>query len=97
MRSDRPLFALFALALFAVFTVASSVFSIAYGCVATRCTYAYGLARDLVKTAVAKFEQPALRLAARPAELVRACAYALRIAKRERPQVCDQWRMCPST
>lgn len=52
---------------------------------------------DLVKSVVGKFEQPALRLVARPVELVQACAYALRLAKRERPHVRDTWRMCPST
>ncbi|WP_431276256.1 hypothetical protein ACQ858_08385 [Variovorax ureilyticus] len=49
-----------------------------------------------VKVATEKFEQPKLRLMDRPAELVQACAYALKLAKRERPRVRDQWRMCPS-
>lgn len=30
-------------------------------------------------------------------QLVQACAYALKLAKRERPQVRPDWRMCPST
>lgn len=57
-------------------------------------------ARDFVlgaaKAVVEKFEQPSLRLLARPVELVQACAYALGLAKRERPHVRSQWRMCPS-
>lgn len=37
--------------------------------------------RDLVQPAV---------------QLVQACAYALKLAKRERPNVHPSWRMCPS-
>lgn len=38
--------------------------------------------RDLVQPAV---------------QLVQACAYAMKLAKRERPDVHPSWRMCPST
>ena len=52
--------------------------------------------RDFALGVSAKFEQPTLRFLSRPTELVQACAYALKLAKRERPRVRDQWRMCPS-
>lgn len=50
-----------------------------------------------LEVAVAKFEQPALHMAARPVEILQACAYALRLAKRDRPHLTPGWRMCPST
>lgn len=59
--------------------------------------HTYEVARDFIFSAVASFERPRLALLQRPVELVQACAYALRIAKRERPQVRATWRMCPST
>jgi hypothetical protein len=64
--------------------------------VKTVCVAAYEVACDWLKATVKKFKQPVLRLVARPVELVQACAYALGLAKRERPRVRDQWRMCPS-
>lgn len=64
--------------------------------VRTTCNWAFERVADFLTGAVAKFERPVLRLVARPVELVQACAYALKLAKRERPRVRDQWRMCPS-
>ena len=52
---------------------------------------------ETARAVVEKFEQPALRLTARPVELVQACARALSLAKRERPRLTLGWRMCPST
>lgn len=75
---------------------ACAVVSTAFHQVTTVCTWAFERACDFLKSATAKFEQPALRMVARPGELVQACAYALRLAKRERPQVRSQWRQCPS-
>ncbi|GER16701.1 hypothetical protein [Variovorax boronicumulans] len=73
----------------------------AYAAVAFHVGRAYAFVRDLafdfVRTAAAKFEKPALRLEARRIELVQSCAYALKLAKRQRPQVRENWRMCPST
>ena len=51
---------------------------------------------ETARAVVEKFEQPALRLTARPVELVQACAHALSLAKRERPRFMPGWRMCPS-
>lgn len=51
---------------------------------------------DFVLGVPAAFAEPALRLPKPAAQLVQACAYALRIAKRERPVVRSTWRMCPS-
>ncbi len=62
----------------------------------TVCYAAYEIACSWASAAVKKFKQPALRLTARPVELIQACAYALGLAKRERPHVRTQWRMCPS-
>lgn len=56
-----------------------------------------GVAYDFLRVVTAKFEQPVLRLAARPIELAQSCACALQLAKRQRPHVRDTWRMCPST
>lgn len=52
---------------------------------------------EVARAVVEKFEQPTLRLTARPVELVQACAHALSLAKRERPRLMPGWRMCPST
>lgn len=65
--------------------------------IATACSAIYRFACDFVASVPAKFEQPALQLVPRPVELLQACAYALRLAKRERPRLMPGWRMCPST
>lgn len=65
--------------------------------VATACTAIYRVACDFVASVPAKFEQPALQLVPRPVELLQACAYALCLARRERPRMMPGWRMCPST
>lgn len=65
--------------------------------VATACTAVYRIACDFVASVPAAFEQSALQLVARPVELLQSCAYALRLAKRERPRMMPGWRMCPST
>lgn len=80
----------------AALAYAASALTFAFDHVATGCSYAYRTAREFVVGAVAKFEQPALRLVPRPVELVQSCAYALRLAKRERPTVAPPWRMHPS-
>jgi hypothetical protein len=90
-RSSR--FCTFAIA--ALMAVASTVV-VAFDRAATACTAVYQLASDFVASVPAKFAEPVLRLTARPVELVQACAYALGLAKRERPHVRSQWRMCPS-
>ncbi|BEP44046.1 hypothetical protein [Variovorax sp. V15] len=65
--------------------------------VTTVCTAVYRFTCDFVASVPAAFEQPALQLVARPVELLQFCAYALRLAKRERPRMMPGWRMCPST
>lgn len=53
---------------------------------------------SLLDTVSAAFQAPAVSLlASRPVQTIRACAYASRIVKRERPQLTGSWRMCPST
>lgn len=94
MHSTR--FHLFTLAFAALSAVASPAVA-AFNRVVSACTAVYRFACDFVASVPAKFEQPALQLVARPVELVQACAYALGLAKRERPHVRSQWRMCPST
>lgn len=64
---------------------------------ATCCRAAYRIACDFVASVPAKFAEPALQLAARPVEMLQSCAYAQRLAKRERPRVTPNWRMSPST
>lgn len=83
---------------FAFATVAAvmSTATVAFDRVATACTAVYQYACDFLASVPAKFAEPVLRLTARPVELVQACAYALGLAKRERPHVRSQWRMCPS-
>ena len=81
---------------FAALTAVSTTASIVYILMATACTAVYQFACDFVVSVPAKFAEPVLRLTARPVELVQACAYAMGIAKRERPRVRSQWRMCPS-
>lgn len=76
---------------------ASALITAVFERVATACTAVYQIARDFVLSVPAKFEEPRLAVLARPVELVQACAYALGLAKRERPHVRSQWRMCPST
>lgn len=97
MSHSRSFASTLAFAAMACLAAAGSTFETVTLYVARACTYVRDVVLDCVKVALAKFEQPVLRLAARPIELVQACAYALRIAKRERPQVRDTWRMCPST
>lgn len=82
---------------FAALAFVSSTATVAYERVATACTAVYQFACDFVASVPAKFAEPLLRLTARPVELVQACAYALGLAKRERPHVRSQWRLCPST
>lgn len=65
--------------------------------VATVCTAAYRFTCDFVASVPAAFAEPALQLVARPVELLQACAYAMGLAKRQRPRVTPGWRMCPST
>lgn len=87
---------LFTLAFAALAAVASPA-AAAVNRMVSACAAAYRFACDFVASVPAKFEQSALQLVARPVELVQACAYALGLAKRERPHVRSQWRMCPST
>ncbi|WP_027729821.1 hypothetical protein ABL850_15625 [Variovorax paradoxus] len=94
MKSTRFGFLAFAVA---VLAIASTAVTFTVDRVSTARTYAFQVATDFLTSAVAKFEQLALRLMARPVELLQACAYDLRLAKRERPRVTPGWRMCPST
>ncbi|MCY1239467.1 hypothetical protein D9M72_522620 [compost metagenome] len=81
----------------AALAFASSSVTTAVDRVATCCRAAYRFACDFVASVPAKFTEPALPLVARPVELVQACAYAVGLAKRQRPRVTPGWRMCPST
>lgn len=45
---------------------------------------------------VASFAKATFRAPLRPVVLVQACAYALGLAKRQRPTIRQSWRMCPS-
>lgn len=92
IRSSR--FCTFAIA--ALMSVASTAV-VAFDRAAAACTAVYQFACDFVASVPAKFAEPALKLAARPVEILQACAYALRLAKRERPRMMPGWRMCPST
>jgi len=94
MKSTRSGFLAFAVAALAI---ASTAVTFTVDRVSTACTFALHVATDFLASALAKFEQPALRLVARSVELLRACAYALTLAKRERPRLTPGWRMCPST
>jgi len=85
------------LAAAACLMAAASTYSTVTFYVSRTCTFVRDTMLDFLQVAVAKFEQPALRLVARPVELLQVCAYALRLAKRERPRVTPGWRMCPST
>jgi hypothetical protein len=84
------------LAIAAMVAIASTAFFV-FDRVATACTAVYQVAREFVASVPAKFAEPALKLAARPVEILQACAYALRLAKRDRPRLTPGWRMCPST
>jgi hypothetical protein len=76
---------------------AASMATVAYDRVATACTAVYQFACNFVASVPAKFAEPVLKLAARPVEILQACAYALRLAKRDRPHLTLGWRMCTST
>lgn len=85
MRSTHHLSRIFSIAALALAACIHSVAS-----VVTRVT-------TFLHEAVAIFDRKEPRFgAARPAEKAQACAYATRIAKRERPAMFSQWRMCPS-
>ena len=81
---------------FAALAIASAAVTLSVDRVATACTFAINVATDFLISAVETLEQPVLRLADRPVELLQACAYALTLAKRDRPHVTPGWRMCPS-
>jgi hypothetical protein len=81
---------------FAAFTITSAGATVVISYATTGCSWAFERAVKFLKDASAKFTQPSLVLVRHGAEKVQACAYALSIAKRERPQVRSQWRMCPS-
>jgi len=81
---------------FAALAIASTAITYSVDRIATACIFAVKVATDFLTSAVAKFKEPLLRLARRPIELLQAGAYALRLAKRERPRVTPGWRMCPS-
>jgi hypothetical protein len=95
MKSFRSGFYAFALAAMAV---ASTSMAHAVERVTTACTSVYHLACDFVSSGLklaARTEGDGL---GRPTVLqVQARAFVLRLAKRERPHVRSQWRMCPST
>lgn len=93
MASTRSRFVTLA---FAAIAAVASTTVVAFDRAASICTTVYRFACDFIASVPATFETPALRLIERPVELVQACAYALGIAKRERPHVRSQWRMCPS-
>lgn len=93
---SRSFISMLAAVALSAFSATATVVTNVYGHVAATFGWAFEVARDFLSEAVAKFERPVLRLVARPVDLVQACAYALKLAKRERPRVQDQWRMCPS-
>lgn len=80
----------------AVLATAVTTVTFSVSRVAAACTAIYRFACDFVASVPAKFKEARLPTVARPVELVQACAYALGLAKRERPHVRSQWRMCPS-
>jgi len=86
----------YSLVITAVVAIASTA-AFAVDRVSTVCTAVYQFACHFAASVPAKFAEPALKLAARPVEIFQACAYALRLAKRERPHLTPGWRMCPST
>lgn len=90
---DRRFYSFVAAAMVAI--ASTAVF--AFDRVSTACTAVYQLACNFVASVPAKFAEPVLKLAARPVEVLQACAYALRLAKRDRPRLTPGWRMCPST
>lgn len=94
---SRSLGTILASAAAACLVAASSACSTVTFHVVRSCTYVRDTVLDFLQVAVAKFEQPALQLLARPVQLAQSCAYALRLAKRERPRMMPGWRMCPST
>jgi len=94
MKSTGTRFISFALAALAF---ASSFATAVVDRVATCCRAAYRFACDFVASVPATFAEPVLQLFALPIELVQACAYAVGLAKRQRPCVTPGWRMCPST
>lgn len=73
-------------------SMVSATFHVAFGA----CHWAYDRAAGFLKSVTTKFAKPALVLVRQGAEKIQACAYALGIAKRERPNVSAGWRMCPS-
>lgn len=96
MIRSRSFASIFAIAAAACLLAGASAFATVTFHVARACTAVRDFAWDLMKDVTAKFEHQVLRLPTRLIELVQACAYPLGVAKRERPQVQDQWRMCPS-
>lgn len=73
-------------------SMATATFAVAAGA----CSWAYDRAAGFLKSMTTNFAKPALVLVRQGAEKIQACAYALSIAKRERPNVSAGWRMCPS-
>lgn len=96
MARSRTIRSILAFAVVACLAVASTCSTIAK-CIGRAYGYARAVVIAFLQVAVAKFEQPAQCMAARPVEMLQACAYALRMAKRERPRVTPGWRMCPTT
>ena len=76
---------------------AASTYETVIDHVGRACTFVRDKVVGFLEVAVASFKEAALPLVARPVELLQACAYALRLAKRDRPRVTPGWRMCPST
>lgn len=75
---------------------AAAFFTRSTDAVVRTCQVAYAYVRDLVLAAPAKFKEDRVLSPTPSTSLVQACAYVLRLAKRERPHVRSQWRMCPS-
>ncbi|MDP9895353.1 hypothetical protein J2W32_004451 [Variovorax boronicumulans] len=96
MSHSRPFHTIMAFAA-AACLAAASTYATVTDHIARACIYVRDTVAGFLEVAVAKFEQPVLRMVARPGELLQACAYALRLAKRDRPRVTPGWRMCPST
>jgi len=69
--------------------------SVAHAAVATyRAVRAF--VRGGIDAVLSKFDEPK-HLPAPAVALVQACAYAMGLAKRERPRMTPGWRLCPST
>lgn len=97
MASFRSLLSLVTFALSTAATTAFSTYTFVTGVCQESYSWFRKTAASYLKEAVARFEAPSLKHPEPAKRLVQACAYAMSVAKRERPTVFQSWRMCPST